>query len=387
MFALAMLSVLLLEKGMVGAPCFRSTAMDKPIGAVFFLCLVSAIFSMSRADSGEILVLIISYCIIFYCTIDCLRTREDERELVYVICGIGVLLTVIGFCKYAGFTLSFWAYEELGYNKAFLSGTYGNHNHLAGFLEMVIPLLLALFLTRTRKGLTMVLLIGTAIFLVVGHILTLSRGGWFSLGMALTFMFLILMFLKQFKRKKLLVLLFSSCLLLILFVFSGTDLFERVLSFADDETVLGMNGRVMVWQGTLEMIKSHLLLGSGPGTYATIFPQFQPPGSTARFYEAHNDYLHFLAELGIVFLPLLCWWLFCLFRAGRKKLQSTSRQTWGLALGAMAGIVAILFHSFVDFNLLIPANALLFTVLAALVVADRAGLVKGEKMKVEKTKL
>jgi hypothetical protein len=35
----------------------------------------------------------------------------------------------------------------------------------------------------------------------------------------------------------------------------------------------------------------------------------------------------------------------------------------------MAGITAILVHSFGDFNLNIPANAILFTVLAALAAA------------------
>lgn len=373
MFALAMLAVLFLEKAMVGKPPLQVTAMAKPIAALFILCLLSSIFSLSRSDSGEVMFLIVGYIIIFFCTVNCLRTREDARELVYVICSIGIILTIIGFCKYFGLTLSIWDYPELGYNKTNLSGTYGNHNHLAGYLEMVVPLILALLLTRTRRGLVKALLICTTLFLTIGHVLTLSRGGWFCLGVALTCMFLILMFLKQFKKKKLLLLLFSSCMLLLLFVLSGTDLFHRALTLADDDTVLSMGGRLVVWKGTLVMIQDHLLLGSGPGTYATVFPQYQLPGSIARFYEAHNDYLHFIAELGILFLPLLGWWLYVVFCAGRKKLQSGSRQTWGLTLGALIGIIAILCHSFVDFNLLIPANALLFIVLTAIVVAPEPG--------------
>jgi O-antigen ligase len=151
-------------------------------------------------------------------------------------------------------------------------------------------------------------------------------------------------------------------------VLSGTDLFVRALSMTDEETVLGLNGRMIIWKGTLGMIKDNLLIGIGPGTFATIFPQYQLAGSSARFYQVHNDYLHFLVELGVLFLPLLGWLLLSLFNTGRRKLQSTSRQVWGISLGAMTGIVAILIHSFVDFNLHIPANAILFTVLAALVV-------------------
>jgi hypothetical protein len=40
-----------------------------------------------------------------------------------------------------------------------------------------------------------------------------------------------------------------------------------------------------------------------------------------------------------------------------------------MTLGGMGGITAILIHSIVDFNLHIPANAILFSVLAALVMA------------------
>jgi hypothetical protein len=62
------------------------------------------------------------------------------------------------------------------------------------------------------------------------------------------------------------------------------------------------------------------------------------------------------------------------------KIQSGSRQTWGFTLGAMTGIVAILVHSFVDFNLHIPANAVLFTVLAAIVVGGPRAVDKKRKI-------
>jgi O-antigen ligase len=367
-FTVAIVCVLLLEKSITGSSLQRRTALDLPLLALGVLFLISFLFSQSRNDSAAAFILLLSYVALFYATIYCIRTREDVLELVYVICGIGVLLTLIGFFKYAGVTLSFWTYDDLHYPDAFLSGVYGNHNHMAGYLEMVIPLLLALFLTRTRTGVWWCVLLGTVIMCTSGHILTLSRGGWIALVVSLTFMALVLMLHNRFRRKKLLALLFSSGVLLLLFILSGSDLFQRLLTIADDETVLGMGGRMIIWKGTLAMMKDYLAIGIGPGTFATVFPQYQPAGSTSRFYQVHNDYLHFLAELGVLFLPLLGWFLFSLFKTGGQKLQSTSRQTWGIALGAMTGIVAILAHSFVDFNLHIPANAILFTILAALVV-------------------
>ena len=49
LFALAILSLLLLEKGLTGKPCLYKTAVDKPIGALLLLCLVSLFFSVSKA--------------------------------------------------------------------------------------------------------------------------------------------------------------------------------------------------------------------------------------------------------------------------------------------------------------------------------------------------
>ncbi|MEX1315409.1 MAG: O-antigen polymerase, partial [Desulfotignum sp.] len=65
-------------------------------------------------------------------------------------------------------------------------------------------------------------------------------------------------------------------------------------------------------------------------------------------------------------VPLMLWLVFLFFRAGFAKLRSPSRQTAGIALGCMAGVVAILIHSYSDGNLQIPANALLFSGLTAL---------------------
>jgi hypothetical protein len=65
----------------------------------------------------------------------------------------------------------------------------------------------------------------------------------------------------------------------------------------------------------------------------------------------------------------MVWMIIALYRKGFKKFKNPSRLVRGSTLGALAGITAILVHSFGDFNLNIPANAILFAVLAALTAA------------------
>ena len=369
LLSIAMLSVFLLEMGLTGLEARRS-AVDRPLIALSGIVLVSAMFSSSVPDSTEGGILYFAYLIIFYVTLQSIRTRAHQRQLVYVIIGMGVLLSLIGLLKMCGLTLSFWHYPELDIHNKFLTGVFGNHNHMAGYLEMVIPLILVLLLIRSRRGLLKVGLVCLALFLILAQLLALSRGGWSSLGFGMGFLALVLLQHNKFRRKRMVLLLSASALLVGLLVLSGADIFERALTLTDEKTVMGLGGRVIAWKGTIVMIQAHPFLGSGPGTYATVAPQFQAPGFSARFYQAHNDYLQYIAELGYVFIPILVWLLINYFRAGFKKLKSPSRQTWGIALGCMTGVIAILVHSFIDFNLHIPSNAVLFSVLSALTIVE-----------------
>jgi len=73
--------------------------------------------------------------------------------------------------------------------------------------------------------------------------------------------------------------------------------------------------------------------------------------------------------VGLPLIAIVVWMIIALYRKGFRKLKNPSRLVRGITVGAMSGITAILVHSISDFNLHIPANAMLFTVLAALVVA------------------
>jgi O-antigen ligase len=113
------------------------------------------------------------------------------------------------------------------------------------------------------------------------------------------------------------------------------------------------------------MIADNPVAGTGPGTFEVAYPPYQQAGYTLLSRYAHNDYLQFTADMGILVIPLMLWLLYLFFRVGFKKFKNRSRQTSGIALGCMAAVVAILVHSYSDGNLQIPANALLFTALAA----------------------
>jgi len=249
-----------------------------------------------------------------------------------------------------------------------MTSTFGCPNHLAGYMEMAIPLLLGLFLLGQRPGI-LFLLIYLCFLLLTALVLTLSRGGWIGALIGLAFMAIALVTSRHFKKKRLIAALAGGFLAMALIVLASTPVVERILTIAQRGDIPNFSARVTAWGGIVDMIKDYPILGIGPGNFATIFTQYQPPGFASRYFYAHNDYIHFTSEVGLPLVAIIVWMIIALYRKGFRKLKSPSRLVRGITLGAMSGITAILVHSISDFNLHIPANALLFTILAAIVVA------------------
>jgi O-antigen ligase len=369
MLTLIALTAFLFEKTMTWDWKWIKTPLDKPFIALLCLCLLSSLFSFHKETSLWSMLLLINYLTVFYLTIHIFRTRVQLRRLVYLIIGVAVFISVFGLFKYFGFNpFSWWDYTDIAIKTPRLSSTFGNADHLAGYMEMALPLVLGLFLLGFELG-KKIFLIYLSFLLLTALILSLSRGSWFASITGLTLMAACLLFDRYFKRKRLVLAIIGLTLAAVLIVLSTTPVVERILTLTEKDVDTNLYGRILGWRGTIEMIEDHPLLGTGPGTYATVFTQYQPPGLASRRFTAHNDYLHFIAETGLPIMLVVVWMILSLYRKSFKKLKNPSRFVRGITLGAMSGITAILVHSFGDFNLHIPANAILFTVLVAIVAA------------------
>jgi O-antigen ligase len=154
----------------------------------------------------------------------------------------------------------------------------------------------------------------------------------------------------------------------------------RFLKTADDAP-----GRTIVWRESLESLEGRRwLTGHGLNAFAESFsrvpawtlprgatPWPEPADAALRsgvragyrapgdmpglpwYREAHNDYVQLLVETGVIGLAVGLW-------AALAALAAARRDPWLFA--ALAGV---LMHSFVDFDLQIPAIPALFVCLAA----------------------
>jgi O-antigen ligase len=195
-------------------------------------------------------------------------------------------------------------------------------------------------------------------------VLTLSRGGWVGVFTAMIF-FTLNMKNKVKKKTLLFVAVLFGCFLM-LSILSFTNVVEQIRSLEKGSGIPSLASRVAIWRATMEMVIEKPWWGWGPGTYAYVFTRFQPPGYSSRFYFAHNDYLQFIAEIGlgcVVFFAMFGW---ILLKNGFARMRSSNRFVSGLAIGVGSGIISALIHSTAEFNLHIPANALYFTVFVAI---------------------
>ena len=368
MLTLPALTLFLLGRCLVWQWQWIKTPLDKPIIILLAVTLFSTVFSLHKQTSVRSFILLIDYLVIFYLVVNMVRTRSQFRQLIYVIISVAVFLAIFGLFKNFGANpFPWWEYADLNYGDRLVS-TFGCPNHLAGYMEMSLPLLLSLFLLGFRPGIGFILGYA-ALLLLVALMLSLSRGGWISTLLSLAFMAVALLSSRHLAGKKLLIMVISSSLLLAIVALVSTPVVDRVKTAMEKEEEASFYSRVIAWGGVMEMISDYPLTGIGPGIFETAFTQYQPPGFKSRFTKAHNDYLHFISETGLLPIPVILWMIIALYKKGFKKLKNPSRLVRATTLGSMTGVTAILFHSITDFNLHIPANAILVTVLAAIVVA------------------
>jgi hypothetical protein len=261
-----------------------------------------------------------------------------------------------------------------------VTGTFLNRNCFAGYLLMVIPLSIGFLFSREtyRFGRPMgwrqrlafldgkTLLIGFGLILMIlGLILSASRGGIMSL--LLSFSLMIFLFRNPTGRErfsKISVLIFGLAVLWAAWI--GLDaVISRFFSAPE-----GLKGRWSLWVDTFAILKDFPLFGSGLGTFTEVFSMYRSSHIVGLDIQAENDFLQLASEVGLVGIgPLLLLFIFLFFTAaaGIRSLSPEEPQRY-IGIGGLVGILALMFHSIVQKNLQLPANAFLYTVIWAMVL-------------------
>jgi O-antigen ligase len=272
------------------------------------------------------------------------------------------------------------------------TGTYINRNHFAGFLEMTLPFTVALALRQAGKLRSavergeenarrllsagelppLVFLLFLAVSMFTALVCSHSRMGIISSLSSLMAMFALAGSSSISKRTRTAVaVLFFLGVAGMLFWVGSDPAVQRFETLGHEYGGTSQN-RISIWRDTLTLVRQHPLFGTGLGTFSVAFTSVQTAFLTLLVDHAHCDYLEVLSELGLpggilVFAPIF--WI--LAQSVRRYRKTEDRFEAAVCLGCVGSISALLVHSLADFNLYIPANALVFTVALALASKGR----------------
>ena len=310
-----------------------------------------------------------AYIVFFALSLILLRDRDRIRFTAYALIASGVFQALYG------------ALISLQSSGEQASGTFVNRNHYAAYLVLCLSVGIGVLIASLSGAKNkswghffrdlmqwvitpkMALRLGLVV-MVIALVLTRSRMGNSSFFISLLVAGVVGLLLAKRATKSMVILLVSLIAVDVFIVgtYFGTQrVVERIA-----QTTAETEDRGAVAGYALHMWKDYPVFGSGLGSFPVVFPRYSAERTQVSYTHAHNDYLELGAETGVIGLALLGLMVLMSFVAAlRAQYLRRDPLMRGLSFASMMGILALMIHSSVDFNLQIPANALTFMLLLA----------------------
>jgi|SRR5215469_4806272 len=348
-----------------------------PLSAFALVVLVQMVFhkTASLYDTRMQFQLLLIYLILLLLLPQAFYRMNHWRSLLWFLMFVGFFVSVFGVLQHLTFNGKLYWFRVMRYG-GIPFGPYVNRNHFAGFAEILIPIaLVPLVLGKVRRE-RLILVCLFALAPIVALFLSASRGG--IVGFIVELLILCaLLFLRRIQSQYVLV---GGVLVLTgILAVSWIGVQQVMQRFTDQRQLeVSLGKRASMRRDTWRIFLDHPALGTGLGTLQLVFPPYESNYDAKIVNHAHNDYLEALAETGLAGGLCCLWFIAALFIEAVRGLRELG-SSFGAALNlaGLMGCCGILVHSLVDFNLHIPANALLFFVAAHLATARVQNSVPG----------
>lgn len=343
--------------------------------------------------------------------------RERLRSLIHFLIIYGLMMALFALVQHFTWNGRFYWLRPDTAERSMPFGPFVNRNHFAGYMELLMPLPVAMVITHAARRDTRLFHVFAAAMMGVAAVVSLSRGGMVSIAAEMIFIAMLSVCGNRTQRRRdtatrrhgktsmrkssleevipasprrrvwvsfhpsALTILLAALIVAGIFWIGSEPVVNRLLpsqaASAHSNTETFFTSRGWIWRDTVAMIRANPFLGVGLGAYETAYPIYSRDdgslllGQSYAVDRSHNDYLQILADCGFVGVAIALWFIVLVFRAVARGVKSRDPLMAGIALGCGASIFGILVHSLFDFNLQLPSNALLFLLLAA--VASRTG--------------
>ncbi len=324
---------------------------------------------------GELLQIAL-YGTVFFVTLNNLNRQHSANWVAGALITVATFAAMYALYQFLTKSGHVWHFTRPASYAGRGSGTYICPNHLAGLLEIALPLALAYLLAGRLSHLARILTGYAVLVMIAGLVSTESRGGWAAAALALLVLLVVMLSQRGQRLPALLVLVVLSVAAVWIITEVRTTSLRVQKALSPDQLD---DPRFNIWPAAVSIWRANFWWGAGPGQFDQLFRLHRDGRIQIRAGHAHNDYLETLADYGTVGATLVTTafglLFFGVFRAWKHVQREgddfRSRQSNRMAfvLGGSVALLSLLLHAVVDFNFHIPANATAAVVLMALLSA------------------
>ncbi len=363
-----------------------------PMAAAAQLPAEHGTLSIDIFQSRTMASLAFAYFAIFVVVLLTVRDTVRLGQLAQALVFSGVLQAVLGavlFSIQAKYQIFF-----VPVSHSRMIGSFVYHNSLAGYLCMCLSIGIGLMLARlgdaeSHNGQWKAHVVAAIAFvlspkmrlrlllivMVIALVLTRSRMGNAALFVSMITVGFVAILVARKNAPQTIVLITSLIIIDVLVIGSWVGLEKVVERIQETDIATGEGGksesveaRTEAAHTALPIVRDFPLFGTGGGSFYNIFLSYRTPNYGATYVDhTHNDFVEIATDYGLVGVGILgTLVVLTLAVAIRSLAQRKDKLPWGIAFGVAMAIVALLFHSTVDFNLQIPANAMTIVVILAM---------------------
>lgn len=286
-----------------------------------------------RVAAGLWKALIIEPILVFIVLVNTVTTSRQRAAIVWALGFSAVAVGLMAAAQYLGWAASPepWISEAPKRVTSF----FEYPNAVGLFLTPLIALFATFLTWKNHRWLPWL----SGVIVVIGSFTlfaAFTRGA--ALGLAAAALFLACA--SQRKRLVWMIILFS--LVATLVWPTARQNLQSIVTVQDTSTDV----RVVLWQGTWDLLKAHPWLGAGLGGFPELYDQYRQAKHTELPLYPHNIFFNFWVELGLLGLLAMIIIMFRAFWRGRHNIVNKSSPA--LSLGLMAALIAMVIYGLVD---------------------------------------
>lgn len=296
----------------------------------FMLCiLLSALKFMEFSLTAKEIVRWLELIVVYYLTINLINDDKKMRVILYFMIMTTAMVSIYGVVSYLSGVESVYDSRPGAYS------FFGHPNALAGYVNLIIPVLFGMLMTSVFLWEKITLGVFTALS-IMAWFLAFSRSAWISLILTMIIVF----FLTKVKKRVAILLVMLFAIFAITFLSSNiTDDFIRRLGLQEAES------RAMFYPIGFNMVKDDLIFGIGIGNYPLLIKKFTNVGFLVQ-NDLHNLYLQIFVEAGLLGLCAFVFWLTYIIKYLMSTLKSLEKSGhYGLFVGLVGGVIVYLFNN------------------------------------------